>query len=78
MSLPPEELLTEVRVQLMQPSFTEQIPSIQDPHRDSQVHETEHLLHLHAANVSVEQTYTPLVVCNDRALPEFVQGRKDV
>ena len=29
-SPPPEELLTEVREQLIQPSFMEQIPSIQD------------------------------------------------
>ena len=64
-SPPPEELLTEVRVQLIQPSFTEQIPSIQDLHWDSQVHETEHLLHLHTPNISVERTYSPPVICND-------------
>ena len=29
-SPPPEELLTEVREELIQPSFMEQIPSIQD------------------------------------------------
>ena len=46
-SPPPEELLTEVREQLIQPSFTEQTPSIQDLHQNSQVCETEHLLHLH-------------------------------
>ena len=36
-SPPLEELLTEVREQLIQPSLTEQIPSIQDFHQDSQV-----------------------------------------
>ena len=53
-SPPPEELLTEVREQLIPPSFTEQIPSIQDLHQDPQVHEAEHLLHLHTPNISVE------------------------
>ena len=64
-SPPPEELLTEVREQLIPPSFTEQIPSIQNLHQDSQVCETEHLLHLHTLNVSVERTYSPPVICND-------------
>ena len=64
-SPPPEELLTEVREQLIQPSFTEQIASIQDLQQDSQVFETEHLLHLHTHNISIEQTYSPLVICND-------------
>ena len=61
----PEELLTEVREQLIQPSFMEQIPSIQDLQQDSQVFDTEHLLHLYTPNISVEQTYSPLVICND-------------
>ena len=75
-SPPPEELLTEVREQLIPPSFTEQILSIQDLHQDPQVHETEHLLHLHTRNVSVEWTYSPPVICNDRAFTEFVQGEE--
>ena len=41
-SPPPEELLIEVREQLIQPPFTEQIPSIQDLQQDSQVFDTEH------------------------------------
>ena len=75
-SPPPEELLTEVREQLIQPSFIEQIPPIQDLCQDSQVHETEHLLHLHTPNISVEWTYSPPVICNDRAFTEFVQGEE--
>ena len=43
-SQPPEELLIEVREQLMQPPFMEQIPSIQDLQQDSLVFDTEHLL----------------------------------
>ena len=64
-SPPPEELLTEVREQLIQPSFMEQIPSIQDLQQDSQVFDTEYLLNLHTPNISVERTYSPLVICND-------------
>ena len=75
-SPPHEELLTEVREQLMQPSFMEQIPSIQDLQQDSQVFNTEHLLHLHTPNVSIEQTYSSPVICNDRAFTEFVQGEE--
>ena len=64
-SPPPEELLTEVRKQLIQPPFMEQIPSIQDLQQDSQVFDTEHLLNLHTPNISIERTYSPLVICND-------------
>ena len=75
-SPPPEELLTEVREHLIQPSFMEQIPSIQDHQQDSQVLDTEHLLHLHTPNVSIERTYSPPVICNDRAFTVFVQGEE--
>ena len=64
-SPPPEELLTEVREQLIQPSFMEQIPSIQDLQQDSQEFDTEHFLNLHTPNISIERTYSPLVICND-------------
>ena len=43
-SPPPEELLTEVREELIQPSFMEQIPSIQGLQQDTQVSDTAHLL----------------------------------
>ena len=62
---PPEELLTEVREQLIRPPFMEQIPSIQDLQQDSQVLDIGHLLHLHTPNISIERTYSPLVICND-------------
>ena len=75
-SPPPEELLIEVREQLIQPPFMEQIPSIQDLQQDSQVFDTEHLLNLHAPNISIERTYSPLVICNDRAFTEFVNGEE--
>ena len=75
-SPPPEELLTEVREQLIQPSFMEQIPSIQDLQQDSQVFDTEHLLNLHTPNTSIQKTYSPLVICNDQAFTKFVKGEE--
>ena len=75
-SPPPEELFIEVRKELIQPSFMEQIPSIKDLQQDSQVFDTEHLLNLHTPNISIERTYSPLVICNDRAFTEFVNGEE--
>ena len=75
-SPPPEELLIEVREQLIQPPFMEQIPSIQDLQQDSQVFDTEHLLNLHTPNISIEGTYSPPVIGNDRAFTEFVNGEE--
>ena len=75
-SPPPEELLIEVREQLIQPPFMEQIPSIQDLQQDSQVFDTEHLLNVHTPNVSIERTYSPPVICNDRAYTESVYGEE--
>ena len=67
-SPPPDEFFTEVREQLIIPSFTKQIPSIQDIQQDpsnSQVFESEHLLLLHSPNIFIELTYSPPVICND-------------
>ena len=64
-SSPPEELLIEVRKQIIQPPFTEQIPSLQDLQQDSQVFDTEHSLNLHIPNVSIVRTYSPLIIYND-------------
>ena len=64
-SPPHEELITEVREQLIQPSFIKKIPYIMDLQQDSQVFDTEHLLNLHTPNISIERTYSPPVVCND-------------
>ena len=73
---PPEELLIEVRELLIQSPFTEQIPSIQNLQQDSQVFDTEHLLNLHTPNISIERTYSPLVICNDQAFTKFVNGEE--
>ena len=79
-ALPPlDEYLNEVREQLIIPSFTEQIPSIQDLQQessDSQVFEIEHLLFLHTPNICIEWTYSPPVICNDQAFTDFFQGEE--
>ena len=78
-SPPLDEYLTEVREQLIRFSSPEQTSSILDVQQecsDSQVFQTEQLLVLHTPNVFIEQTYSPLVICNDRAFTEFVQGEE--
>ena len=76
-TLPPhEELITEVREQLIQPPFMEQIPSLQDSQQDFQVFDTEYSLNLHIPNVSIERTYSPPVIYNDQAFTEFVNGEQ--
>ena len=47
-------------------------PSLQDLQQDSQVFDTEYSLNLHIPNISIERTYSPLVIYNDRAFTEFV------
>ena len=71
-SPPPEELLIEVREQLIQPPFTEQISPLQDLQQDSQVSDTEYSLNLHIPTISIERTYSQPVIYNDRAFTEFV------
>ena len=54
----------------------EQISSLQDFQQDSQVFDTEHSLNLHTPNISIERTYSPPVIYNDRAFTEFVNGEE--
>ena len=75
-SPPPEELLIEVREQLIQPPFMEQISPLQDLQQDSQVFDTEYSLNLHIPTISIERTYSPLVIYNDQAFTEFVKGEE--
>ena len=72
----PEELITEVREQLIRPSFIEQLLSITDLQQDSWVFDTDHLLNLYTPNISIERTYSPPVICNDQAFTEFVNGEE--
>ena len=71
-SPPHEELLIEVREQLIQSPFTEQISPLQDLQQDSQVFDTEFSLNLHIPTISIERTYSSPVIYNHRAFTEFV------
>ena len=62
---PPEKLLIEVREQIIQPPFMEQISSLQDLQQHTQVFDTEYSLNLHIPTISTERTYSPPVICND-------------
>ena len=75
-SPPPEELLIEVREQLIQPPLTQQISSLRDLQQDSQVFDTVYSLNLHISAISIERTYSPLVIYNDQAFTEFVKGEE--
>ena len=47
------------------------IQDIQQDPSNSQVFESERLLLLHTPNIFIEWTYSPPVICNDRAFTEF-------
>ena len=64
-SPPHEELITEVREQLIQSPFAEQVTSFQDLWQDFQVFYIEYSLDLHIPNVSLERIQSPPVVHND-------------
>ena len=76
--IPPllDEFITEVREQLTVFPSAEQTPPIQEIQQEcceSQVFEVEQFF-LYTLHVHIEHTYAPLVVCNDHAFMEFVQG----
>ena len=74
-SPPLDEFFTKVKEQLTIFSSTKQISSIQDiqqEYSDSLVFQTEQSLLLQTPN----GTNSPLVICNDRAFTEFVQGEE--
>ena len=75
---PLDEFLTEVREQLtILPSIEQASPiqEIQQECCDSQVIKMEQLF-LHTPNTLIEHTYSPLVVCNNHAFTEFIQGEE--
>ena len=76
-SPPHEEFITEVREQLIQTPFVEQVTSFQDLQQDYfQVSNIEYSLDLHIPNISLERIHSPPVVHNDRAFTEFVNGEE--
>ena len=54
----------------------DKISPLQDLQQDSQVFDTEYSLNLHIPTISIERTYSLLVIYNDRAFTEFVNGEE--
>ena len=75
---PLHEFLTEVREQLTVFPSVEQTPPIQEIQQECcepQVFEAKQFFS-YTSHIFIECTYAPLVVCNDRAFMEFVQGEE--
>ena len=66
----------EIRQQWIPTPFMDQATVFQDLQQDFQVSNVEFSLDLHVLNVSLQRIHTPLVVHNDRALTEFIQGEE--
>ena len=66
----------EIRQQWILTPFTEQATALQDLWQDFQVSNAEFSLDLHVPNISLERIHAPLVVHNDQALTEFIQGEE--
>ena len=75
-SPPYDKYITEIRQQWISTPFEDQTTVFQDLQQDLQVSNLELSFNLHAPNVLLERIYTPLVVHNDRALTEFIQGEE--
>ena len=75
-SPPHDEYITEIRQQWIPTPFTEQATAFQDLQQDFQVTNAEFSLDLHVPTISLERLHAPLVVHNDRALTEFIQGEE--
>ena len=68
--------MTEIREQWIPTPFGEQATAFQDLRQDFQVSNIEYSLDLHVPNVSREGNHSPLVVHNDRAFTEFINGEE--
>ena len=66
----------EIRQQWIPTPFMEQATVFQDLQQDFEVSNAELSLDLHVHNVSLERIHAPLVVDNNRALTEFIQGEE--
>ena len=75
-SPPYDKYITEIRQQWLPTPFKEQTIVFQDLQQDFQVSNVELSLDLHVPNVSLERIHAPLVVHNDQALTEFIQGEE--
>ena len=73
---PQDECITEIRQQWTATPFEDHITISQDLSQDPQVNTVELSFDLHFSNVTQHRINTPLVVHNDCALKEFIQGEE--
>ena len=73
---PPDECITEIQQQWTLTPFEDYITISQDLLQESQVNTIELSFDLHFPNITQQQINTPLVVHNDCALKEFIQGKE--
>ena len=75
--LPPQdECITEIQQQWTLTPFEGHITIFQDLPQEPQVNTVELSFDLHFPNITQQQINTPLVVHNDHALKEFIQGEE--
>ena len=75
-SPPYDKYITEIRQRWIPTPLTEQGTAFQGLQQDFQVSNAEFSLDLHVPNISLERVHAPLVVHNDRAFTEFIQGEE--
>ena len=71
-----DKYITEIREQWVPTPFAEQATAFQDLWQDFQVSNIEYSSNLHVSNVSLEGIHSPLVVYNNRAFTEFINGKE--
>ena len=69
-------MMMEIRQRWIPTPFMEQATAFQDLQQDFQVTNAESSLALHVPNIALERLHAPLVVHNDRAFTEFIQGEE--
>ena len=73
---PQDECITEIWQQWISTPFEDHITVSQDLLQDPQVNTVELSFDLHFPNITQERINTPLVVHNNHALKEFIQGEE--
>ena len=76
MQQPLDEWIIEIRQQWTPTPFKDHIKSSQDLLQEYQVNTTELSFDFHLPTITQQQINIPLVVHNDRALKEFIQGKE--
>ena len=71
-----DKYITEIRQQWIPTPFREQATAFQDLQQDFRVSNIEYSLDLHVSNVSLERIHSPLVVYNNQAFTEFINGEE--